>query len=63
MEQRLISHNHANNKGYTARFQPWVVIYQETYPTKKEAMSREKQLKSAQGRKFAWQKVEEFKGT
>ena len=30
----------------------WELIYKEEYATRKEAMNREKQLKSAKGRKF-----------
>ncbi|MBS1622829.1 MAG: GIY-YIG nuclease family protein, partial [Bacteroidetes bacterium] len=25
VDQRLISHNHPQNKGYTKRFQPWEI--------------------------------------
>jgi putative endonuclease len=49
---RLIAHNHPKNKGYTKKFQPWVLIHIEKFHTKKEAMDREKQLKSHQGRNF-----------
>ena len=49
---RLIAHNHPKNKGWTRKFMPWVLVYSENFQTKSEAMAREKQLKSAQGRKF-----------
>ncbi len=49
---RLISHNHSNNSGWTKRYQPWVIIYTEQFETKKEAMIREKYLKSGAGRRF-----------
>ena len=52
IENRLIAHNHPNNKGWTKKFQPWKIVYSENYETKKEAMEREKQIKSSQGRKF-----------
>jgi putative endonuclease len=52
LEKRIASHNHPLNKGYTAKFKPWVLIYSETYDSKKLAMLREKQLKTARGRNF-----------
>lgn len=36
------------NSGY------WQLVYKESFPTRKEAMKREKELKSARGRKFIW---------
>ena len=54
LEERLLSHNELATKGYTVRFRPWVLMYTEDYETKKEAMIREKQLKSAKGREFIW---------
>ena len=51
-ENRLVSHNHTKNKGWTKRYQPWIIIHTESFETKSEAMTREKQLKSARGRKF-----------
>ena len=52
LKQRLISHNKLATKGWTIKFRPWKVIYYEMHETKQEAMKREKQLKSYQGRKF-----------
>ena len=52
IEKRLFSHNHAANKGWTKSFQPWKVIYSETFETKSEAIQREKQLKTSRGRDF-----------
>ena len=46
---RLRSHNELSTKGYTVRYRPWILVYHETYSTKKEAMRREKELKSANG--------------
>ncbi len=54
LEQRLTSHNELATKGYTIKFRPWKLIYQEEFETKEEAMTREKQLKSAKGREFIW---------
>jgi len=52
LEQRLLSHNLLGNKGWTVKFRPWSLIYQELFQTKAEAMEREKQIKSAAGRKW-----------
>ena len=51
-EARLNHHNHPKNHGWTSKYKPWKMIYREEYSTKKEAMTREKQLKTAQGRQF-----------
>jgi putative endonuclease len=60
IEQRLISHNHPKNKSWTGKFKPWVLIYSENFEFKSQAMKREKQLKSSQGRQFIWSKVKEY---
>ncbi len=51
--QRIELHNNHMFKGYTSRFQgKWELIYKESAATRSEALKREKQLKSYQGRKF-----------
>ena len=52
LQQRLLSHNELATKGWTIKFRPWKIIYKEEFETKSEAMKREKQLKSYQGRTF-----------
>jgi putative endonuclease len=52
LEQRLISHNELGRKGWAVKYRPWVVIHTELFASKAEAMNREKQLKSAQGRSY-----------
>jgi putative endonuclease len=52
LEKRLAAHNHLLNKGYTAKFKPWIIIYTESCVSKKKALIREKQLKTAKGRTF-----------
>jgi len=54
LKNRLDAHNIYAKKGYAAKFRPWTVIHTEEFDTKKEAMKREKQLKSAKGREFIW---------
>jgi putative endonuclease len=49
---RLLSHNTLAKKGWTIKYRPWEVLYKEVYDTKKQAMEREKELKSAKGRAF-----------
>ena len=58
LKERLLSHNEYATKGYTIRYRPWEVIYTEDYKTKKEAIDRERQLKSAKGREFIWDLVD-----
>jgi putative endonuclease len=55
--RRLQSHNHPQNKGWTKRYQPWEIIYTETFESRCLALKREKQLKTAQGRKFIHEKL------
>lgn len=52
LEERFKSHNELGTKGWTIKFRPWIIIYTEEYEEKSIALSREKQLKSAQGRLF-----------
>jgi putative endonuclease len=52
LEQRLLSHNVLGKKGYTIKFRPWTLIHTETFDLKKDAMIREKQLKTGQGREW-----------
>ncbi|GGD97492.1 GIY-YIG nuclease family protein [Planktosalinus lacus] len=58
--QRFYSHNTFSNKGYTVKFRPWIVVYVEFFSTKKEALKKEKFLKSGIGRKFISEKVLPF---
>jgi len=51
---RIKSHNEFASKGWTRKFRPWVLVHQESFTTKSEAMKREKELKSARGRQFIW---------
>lgn len=44
LEDRLTQHNTAE-KGFTARFQPWKIIYYEAYLNRADAIEREKQFK------------------
>lgn len=53
LEERLQLHNTKTFRGYTSRFGgQWTVISSEEHSTRQEALKREKQLKSFQGREF-----------
>jgi putative endonuclease len=51
--ERIKLHNEHSFKSYTARFPgEWKLIYSESVATRSEALKREKQLKSGNGRAF-----------
>ena len=51
LDRRLKEHNYRKHF-YTKRHSPWLMIYNKKYDNLKEARNREKNLKSASGRKF-----------
>ena len=59
LQRRLLSHNELSKNTFTSKFRPWRIVYTEEFETKKEAMNREKQLKTGAGRKFVWDLIEE----
>ena len=59
LNNRFLSHNELATKGYTIKYRPWVIAYTETAETKADALKRELQLKSAQGRAFVWNIITE----
>ena len=58
LECRIESHNVLSKKGWTIRYRPWVLIHAEKFSEKKGAILREKQLKTAAGRKFIWDLIQ-----
>lgn len=50
-EKRLMEHNSGASK-FTRLNKPFVLIYNETYEEKTEAIKREKFLKTGKGREF-----------
>ncbi|WP_297333497.1 GIY-YIG nuclease family protein [Flavobacterium sp.] len=50
--ERFKSHNFLGTKGYTTKYRPWVVIYTEFFQSNKEAIEREKYLKTGAGRDY-----------
>ena len=57
LEQRFISHNELGKKGWTIKFRPWIIVHQESFDSKSDAMKREKELKTAAVRSFIWSKI------
>ena len=60
LDNRLLSHNELGTKGFTLKYRPWELVTAETYLTKKEAMMREKFLKSGQGRELVKTKIQQW---
>ena len=56
LERRLYFHN-KGIKGWTAKYIPWELVYHEEFDSKSDAMKREKELKSYQGRKFIREEI------
>lgn len=54
LANRFLSHNELATKGHTVKFRPWVITYTEEFETKTEELKREAQLKTANGRAYAW---------
>ena len=52
LESRLKSHNELAKKGWTIRFRPCELLFNEVYADKPSAMQREKELKSSRGRVY-----------
>jgi putative endonuclease len=38
LEERIKSHNELGIKGWTKNFRPWIILFQEEYPNKSEAL-------------------------
>jgi putative endonuclease len=58
LERRLLEHNEKRGNHFTAKYKgKWELIYKEEFKTRKEAIKREKQLKSYRGREFVRQYI------
>ncbi len=61
LDQRIKRHNNLlpnKSKSYTSKNKGiWVLVHLELFNTRKEAIIREKQLKSSRGRKFIREKI------
>ena len=51
IERRIKEHNRVKGK-YTDVGIPWVIVYSEHFSTKKEAMDREKYIKSKKSKRY-----------
>ena len=49
VQDRLLKHNR-NSKGFSNFGKPWILVYEETFDNKKNAMDRERQLKKWKNR-------------
>ena len=45
ISERIRKHN-SNHKGFTGGIGDWELVYSENYPTKQEALAREREIKS-----------------
>lgn len=53
LERRVFEHNQKRGNHFTAKIKgEWKIVYKEEVKTRKEALIREKQLKSYRGRQF-----------
>ena len=50
ISERLRKHN-SNHKGYTGKVGDWQIVYKESFATKAEAYSREREIKLWKSRK------------
>ncbi|WP_296700015.1 GIY-YIG nuclease family protein [Algoriphagus sp.] len=61
-QERLLKHNGKHN-GYTARKQPWKLVWIELYKSKSEAFKREKYLKKQKSKLFLEKLISNSLGT
>jgi putative endonuclease len=57
IDNRILSHNSISSNGWTKNFRPWKLIYSEEINDKSSALKREKELKTARGRKYIWKEI------
>jgi putative endonuclease len=58
LDRRFIEHQHGQTPSTRGRG-PWILVYTESYPTRTEALARERQLKSWKSHKALEQLIEE----
>lgn len=59
LKKRLEEHNQGSNFS-TKSFRPWRVIHYEAYMNKKDALRREKYLKTSQGARLLQRMLKEY---
>lgn len=52
LAKRLLQHNKKSKRGYGKNDGPFSVVHHEVFPTRANAMYREKMLKSGKGREW-----------
>ncbi|NBB76345.1 MAG: GIY-YIG nuclease family protein [Bacteroidetes bacterium] len=52
LPERFKSHNELGTKGWAIQFRPWQIVHAEEFESKAEAIKREKDLKTAAGRRW-----------
>lgn len=58
IDRRLIEHNKKRGNHFTSKTSGvWILTYKEVVANRKEALKREKQLKSSRGREFIKQHI------
>jgi len=57
LSARLAAHNELATKGWTIKFRPWKLVHTEIFEMKKDAMRREKELKTVKGRDWIWKLI------
>ncbi|MBK7734464.1 MAG: GIY-YIG nuclease family protein [Chitinophagaceae bacterium] len=60
VQRRLFEHNISESRGFTLRYRPWTLIRTENFSTKKDAMLREKFLKTGRGREQVKNFIQNF---
>ncbi len=56
LSKRIKEHNEGLST-YTRKFIPWNVVHTETFKSRQEALTRERQLKLSRGRSFIWKDI------
>ncbi len=60
MQKRILEHNSEENKSSTKYGKPWKIIYCEISLNKKDAIAREKYLKSGMGKRYLKNRLKFF---
>ena len=55
---RFKDHNLLGKKGWARSYRPWKVVHVEFFETKREALDREKFLKTGKGRQWVKEKIQ-----
>ena len=63
INRRMNEHNITETKGFTLKYRPWTLISTENFVEKKQAIQREKFLKTGMGRDFVKQLVVKYLST